>query len=69
MMLFLAMLLLSASVLGAGAAVRLLPGRDVTRWLKPMLAFSGAYLFSVTILHLLPETLALAGAGVARVVA
>ena len=66
MTLILAMLLLSASVLGAGAAVRLLPG-DITRWLKPMLAFSGAYLFSITILHLLPETLALAGNGVGRV--
>ena len=66
MTLILAMLLLSASVMGAGAAVRLLPG-DVTRWLKPMLAFSGAYLFSITILHLLPETLALAGTGAARV--
>lgn len=54
-----AMLLLAASVLGAGALVRVLPG-EPTRWLKPMLAFSGAYLFSLTILHLLPETLALA---------
>jgi zinc and cadmium transporter len=61
MAILLAMFLLSASVLGAGAAVQLLPG-DVTRWLKPMLAFSGAYLFSITILHLLPETLQLAGA-------
>lgn len=66
MTLILAMLLLSASVLGAGAAVRLLPG-DVTRWLKPMLAFSGAYLFSITILHLLPETLQLLGAEAGRV--
>lgn len=53
--------------MAAGATVRLLPGADLTRWLKPMLAFSGAYLFSITILHLLPETLALAGAGWARV--
>ncbi len=67
MTLILAMLLLSASVLGAGASVRLLPGADVTRWLKPMLAFSGAYLFSITILHLLPETLALAGNTTTRV--
>jgi zinc and cadmium transporter len=35
--------------------------------LKPMLAFSGAYLFSITILHLLPETLQLAGANSAYV--
>lgn len=54
------MLLLTASVLGAGASVRLLP-TSPTRWLKPMLAFSGAYLFSLTILHLLPDTLRLAG--------
>ena len=67
MTLLLAMLLLSSSVLAAGAAVRLLPGTDLTRWLKPMLAFSGAYLFSITILHLLPETLAIAGEGWARV--
>lgn len=60
MLLLLAMLLLSATVLLAGLAVRLVPAHDSGRVFKPLLALSGAYLFALTILHLLPETLRLA---------
>ncbi|ALI99074.1 ZIP family metal transporter [Rufibacter tibetensis] len=44
------------TVLGAGWLVRFLP-RDNQRWLKLLLAFSGAYLFALTILHILPDVL------------
>jgi len=54
-----AILLLTATVLGAGALVGVVPVARTTQWLKPMLAFSGAYLFALTITHLLPEALAL----------
>ncbi|MBJ6143263.1 zinc/iron permease [Hymenobacter sp. BT559] len=54
-----AILLLTATVLGAGALVGVVPAARTTQWLKPMLAFSGAYLFALTITHLLPEALAL----------
>jgi zinc transporter ZupT len=54
-----AILLLAATVLGAGALVGVVPTARTTQWLKPMLAFSGAYLFALTITHLLPEALAL----------
>ncbi|UYZ62416.1 ZIP family metal transporter [Hymenobacter weizhouensis] len=45
------------TVLGAGWLTRLVPTARTT-WLKPLLAFSGAYLFTLTITHLLPEALA-----------
>ncbi|RZK19665.1 MAG: zinc/iron permease, partial [Hymenobacter sp.] len=48
-----------ATVLGAGAVVGVVPAARTAQWLKPMLAFSGAYLFALTITHLLPEALAL----------
>jgi zinc transporter ZupT len=54
-----AILLLAATVLGAGAVVGIVPAARTAQWLKPMLAFSGAYLFALTITHLLPEALAL----------
>lgn len=60
MTLLLAMLLLSATVLLAGAAVRLVPAHESGRVFKPLLALSGAYLFALTILHVLPEALRLA---------
>jgi zinc transporter ZupT len=44
------------TVLGAGWLVRFLP-KDNQRWLKLLLAFSGAYLFALTILHILPDVL------------
>ncbi|GGK88867.1 ZIP family metal transporter [Rufibacter glacialis] len=44
------------TVLGAGWLVRFLP-QDNQRWLKLLLAFSGAYLFALTILHILPDVL------------
>ena len=40
----------------SGLLVRALPTDD-GRWLKIALAFSGAYLFTITIIHLLPEVL------------
>jgi zinc transporter ZupT len=54
-----AILLLTATVLGAGGLVGVVPAARTTQWLKPMLAFSGAYLFALTITHLLPEALTL----------
>jgi len=54
-----AILLLTATVLGAGGLVGVVPVARTTQLLKPMLAFSGAYLFALTITHLLPEALAL----------
>ncbi|RSK31232.1 ZIP family metal transporter [Hymenobacter metallilatus] len=44
------------TVLGAGWLTRLLPTARTT-WMKPLLAFSGAYLFTLTVTHLLPEAL------------
>ncbi len=54
-----AILLLTATVLGAGGLVGVVPAARTAQWLKPMLAFSGAYLFALTITHLLPEALTL----------
>ncbi|HEX8349807.1 MAG TPA: ZIP family metal transporter [Hymenobacter sp.] len=54
-----AVLLLFCTVLGAGWLTRLMPTARTT-WMKPLLAFSGAYLFTLTITHLLPEALVLA---------
>ncbi|MVN78349.1 zinc/iron permease [Hymenobacter sp. HMF4947] len=54
-----AILLLVAAVLGAGGVVGIVPEARTTQWLKPLLAFSGAYLFTLTITHLLPEALTL----------
>lgn len=53
-----AVLLLFCTVLGAGWLTRLVPTVR-TAWMKPLLAFSGAYLFTLTITHLLPEALVL----------
>jgi zinc transporter ZupT len=54
-----AILLLTATVLGAGGLVGVVPAARTAQWLKPMLAFSGAYLFTLTVTHLLPEALEL----------
>jgi zinc transporter ZupT len=54
-----AILLLLVTVLGAGWAAALVPAARGGRWLKPLLAFSGAYLFTITVTHLLPEALQL----------
>ncbi|RZL16038.1 MAG: hypothetical protein EOO62_02435, partial [Hymenobacter sp.] len=56
---WIAILLLAAAVLGAGALVGVVSSARTTQWLKPLLAFSGAYLFTLTITHLLPEALTL----------
>ncbi len=50
-----AIFLLLLTVLGAGAAAAWVPVARGGQWLKPLLAFSGAYLFTLTITHLLPE--------------
>lgn len=55
---WIAVLLLFLTVLGAGLLTRLIPAAR-TSWMKPLLAFSGAYLFTLTITHLLPEALLL----------
>ena len=54
-----AIFLLLVTVLGAGWAAALVPAAHGGRWLKPLLAFSGAYLFTITVTHLLPEALTL----------
>ncbi|WP_019949271.1 ZIP family metal transporter [Hymenobacter aerophilus] len=46
------------TVLGAGWLTRFVPTAG-TVWMKPLLAFSGAYLFTLTVTHLLPEALEL----------
>ncbi|MFC6996450.1 ZIP family metal transporter [Rufibacter roseus] len=51
-----AVLILFLTVMLSGWLVRFLP-QDNQRWLKLLLAFSGAYLFSLTILHILPDVL------------
>lgn len=48
-----------AAVLGTGALVGALPAALTRQWVKPLLVFSGAYLFTITITHLLPEALTL----------
>ena len=60
-------ILLAGSVLGAGALVGVVPEARTRRWLKPLLAFSGAYLFTLTLTHLLPEALLLLPAAPHRV--
>jgi len=64
---WIAIVLLAATVLGAGALVGVLPVGRTERWLKPLLAFSGAYLFALTITHILPEALTLLPATPQRV--
>lgn len=56
------LILLFASVLVSGSAYFFLkkPG---TRFLKLMLSFSGAYLFAISVLHLLPQVYVRSGAG------
>jgi zinc transporter ZupT len=54
-----AIFLLLLTVLGAGAAAAWVPGKYGNQWLKPLLAFSGAYLFTLTVTHILPEALQL----------
>src|SRR5688572_4153756 len=51
-----AILILFLTVLLSGWLVRFLP-KDKPYFLKILLAFSGAYLFSITILHILPDVL------------
>jgi len=63
---WLAVLLLFLTVLGAGWLTRLVPTARTT-WMKPLLAFSGAYLFTLTVTHLLPEALTLSSADTRRV--
>ncbi|TGE21225.1 zinc/iron permease [Hymenobacter aquaticus] len=53
-----AVFLLFLTVMGAGWLTRFVPTARTT-WMKPLLAFSGAYLFTLTIMHLLPEALSL----------
>ncbi|AYA37889.1 zinc/iron permease [Hymenobacter oligotrophus] len=55
-----ALLLLFGTVLGAGWLTRFVPTSHTT-WLRPLLAFSGAYLVTLTLTHLLPEAIALDG--------
>lgn len=51
-----AILLLFFTVVAAGWLVRFFPPQNI-QWLKIALAFSGAYLFTITIIHLLPDTI------------
>jgi zinc and cadmium transporter len=51
-----AILILFFTVVASGWLVRFFPP-DNTKWLKIALAFSGAYLFTITIIHLLPDTI------------
>ncbi|WP_201984417.1 ZIP family metal transporter [Hymenobacter rubidus] len=62
-----AIFLLLLTVLGAGAAAAWVPVARGNQWLKPLLAFSGAYLFTLTITHILPEALQLLPAQPERV--
>ena len=52
---WIAIIVLLATVLGAGWAAGRVPAALGQAWLKPLLAFSGAYLFTLTVTHLLPE--------------
>lgn len=52
-----AILALFFSVVLSGFLVKVFPPNK-TKWLKMALAFSGAYLFTITIIHLLPDVLA-----------
>ncbi|TPE45490.1 ZIP family metal transporter [Pontibacter mangrovi] len=51
-----AILVLFLTVVLSGFLVKVFPPNK-TKWLKIALAFSGAYLFSITIVHLLPDAL------------
>ncbi|MDO7849139.1 zinc/iron permease [Hymenobacter sp. M29] len=62
-----AIFLLLLTVLGAGAAAAWVPVAQGGRWMKPLLAFSGAYLFTLTVTHILPEALELLPGHSARV--
>lgn len=64
---WIAIILLAVAVLGAGVLVNMLPAARTAQWLKPLLAFSGAYLFALTITHILPEALTLLPATPQRV--
>jgi zinc transporter ZupT len=64
---WIAILLLAATVLAAGALVGIVPATRTSQWLKPLLAFSGAYLFTLTLTHLLPEALLLLPAAPQRI--
>ena len=52
---WIAIIVLLTTVLGAGWAAGRVPAALGQAWLKPLLAFSGAYLFTLTVTHLLPE--------------
>lgn len=52
---WIAILVLLGTVLGAGWAAGRVPAALGQVALKPLLAFSGAYLFTLTVTHLLPE--------------
>ena len=62
-----AIVLLLLTVLGAGATAAWVPLARGGQWLKPLLAFSGAYLFTLTVTHILPEALQLLPAHPERV--
>ena len=62
-----AIFLLLLTVLGAGALAARVPVARSGQLLKPLLAFSGAYLFTLTITHILPEALQLLPGQPARV--
>ena len=51
-----AILALFSTVVLSGFLVKVFPPTNV-KWLKMALAFSGAYLFTITIIHLLPDVL------------
>ena len=55
-----AIVVLFLTVLFSGWLVRFFPQRKHS-WLKIILAFSGAYLFTLTIIHILPDVLLSAG--------
>ncbi len=52
----LASIILFFTVLFSGGLVRIFPQHN-QKWLKLILAFSGAYLFTLTIIHVLPDVL------------
>lgn len=52
----LASIILFITVMLAGSLVRFFP-QDNQKWLKLVLAFSGAYLFTLTVIHILPDVL------------
>lgn len=62
-----AIFFLLLTVLAAGGAAGWVPLARGSQWLKPLLAFSGAYLFTLTITHILPEALQLLPAQPAQV--